>query len=723
MSTPAKQQTVKESPHTEKKRTDEGLVCLVLLARFYDKRLDPEQLQHAMGCQDKAFTVEDIMQAARKSKFRTRCLSSEPNRIGKETPVPGILCLKEGRFALLLKRQNEEQFLLGFPEEDAPRLLTKDQFAEIWTGDIILLANRETLVGALRNFNIKWFIPEFIRYRAQLSEVLLYSAALIVLQLFIPIMFQQVIDRVLVHQVASTLHAIAIAYVFVIAFTLFFNMLRSAILINATCKIDVGLGSKLFSHLLRLPLAYFETRATGQTVARVHELDSIREFLTGSALSIILDVPFILIVISVMLFYSPILTLVVLASIVAYAVLAILITPRLYSLTEQRFEKGAINQNFLIESIYGAATIKSMSIEPRMEKNWDTKLAAFAETNARTFLLNDQAGHLVSAISMFTTFGILYLGTSQVFASNLSVGALIAFNMLAGQVAQPILRVAQLWQQFQQARVGVERLGDVLNTPIEYQGAGAATTMPRLEGRISFDHVFFCYVNSHQNVLEDISFDIKAGEIVGIVGPSGSGKSTLAKLIQRNYQPNSGQIQIDGIELAVIDPTQIRRQLGVVPQENMLFNRTVRDNIALATPTISAEKVVEVAKLAGADSFIREMPMAYDTEIEERGQNLSGGQRQRLAIARALATDPRMLILDEATSALDHESEAAIQANMRQICKDRTVIIITHRLETLKFANRILSLEKGRLVEQGTPAELLRSGGFYSRVLNDKKQI
>ena len=711
------QQQAPTQPSAQTPAVDTGLISLVLLARLYDRLIAPEQLQHLMGMTGTPFATDDIVLAARKSGFRARRLTSNTDRLGLQTPVPGILCLQDGSFALALKRDENGNFLIQHPQMPNPVSIEAEMLAKIWTGEIILLALRESLIGALRQFDIKWFIPEFVRFRSQLSEVLTYAAGLLLLQLLIPVLFQQVVDRVLVHQVQSTLYAIASGYLAVILGILLLNMARSAVLTHTTCKIDVRLGEKLFSHLLHLPLAYFENRPTGQTVARVHELDTIRQFLTGSALSLALDLPFLVLAIAVMAIYSSWLTLVVLVSIALYALLAAVLTPRLYHLTEQRFEKGARNQNFLIESVYGAETIKSMSVEPMMERDWGRKLAAYADTNARTFLLNDQASHLVQAISMLTMLGILFFGTYQVFSGSMTVGALIAFNMLAGQVSQPILRLSQLWQQFQQARVAVSRLGDILNTPLEQQGAGAATTMPTIQGRITFEHVHFRYPKSPQDVLTDVSFDISPGEIVGIIGPSGSGKSTLAKLIQRSYSPDSGQVLIDGMDLAVLNPDQIRRKTGTVLQENVLFRKTVRDNIALGRPTASTEEIIRTAQLAGADDFIRDMPMAYDTLIEEHGSNLSGGQRQRLAIARALLVEPQILIFDEATSALDYESEAAIQANMRQICAGRTVIIITHRLATLGFADRILTIEQGRLVADGSPAELATSDSFYARML------
>lgn len=414
--------------------------------------------------------------------------------------------------------------------------------------------------------------------------------------------------------------------------------------------------------------------------------------------------------------YSPLLTHVVLGAIPFYVLLSVLVTPVLRARVHDKFNRGAENQAFLVEAVTGVETIKAMAMEPQMQHRWEEQLAAYVHASFRAASLNNIAGQTAGFINKVVTVLILWIGAHAVIGGELSLGQLIAFNMLAGHASGPVLRLVQLWQDFQQAGVSLQRLGDILNTAMEPGYRCNRTSLPRLAGRITFDHVTFRYRPDSPEVLRDFTLDVPLGQVVGIVGRSGSGKSTLAKLVQRMYVPERGRVLVDGVDLAMVDTTWLRRQIGVVLQENLLFNRSVRDNIALSNPGMPMEVVIRAARLAGAHEFILEMPEGYDTVVGEHGATLSGGQRQRIAIARALITNPRILILDEATSALDYESERIIQTNMQAICKGRTVILIAHRLSTVRQANRIVVLEKGMLVEQGNHDELLTRGGQYARL-------
>ena len=449
-------------------------------------------------------------------------------------------------------------------------------------------------------------------------------------------------------------------------------------------------------------------------VARVRELENIRTFITSSALTLVIDLVFTVVFLGVMAIYSPLLTAVVIAAFPFYILISALATPIFRKRLDEKFQRGAENQAFLVESITGVETLKSMAVEPHMQRRWEEQLAGYVSASFRVLSLGNVATESVQLINKVVTALILFLGARSVMDGSLTVGELVAFNMLASRVNTPVLRLAQIWQDFHQTRLSVARLGDILNTTPEPQFAPGRAALPSLKGDIAFEHVGFRYRVNGPEILSDVSFSIPAGQIVGIVGPSGSGKSTLAKLIQRLYVPESGRVLVDGVDLALADPAWLRRQTAIVLQENILFNRSVRDNIALADPSAPMTAIITAATLAGAHDFILQLPEGYDTIIGERGSTLSGGQRQRIAIARALLTNPRILIFDEATSALDYESERAIQVNMASIARGRTVIIIAHRLSTVRSANRILTLDKGRLVEDGTHDQLVNTCGRYA---------
>ena len=397
-----------------------------------------------------------------------------------------------------------------------------------------------------------------------------------------------------------------------------------------------------------------------------------------------------------------------------YIGISALATPVFRRLLDEKFRRGAENQAFLVESVTGVETLKAMAVEPQMQRRWEEQLAGYVAASFKVLRLGNTASNSVQLVNKLVMAGILYFGAELVISGSLTVGELVAFNILAGRVSQPVLRLAQIWQDFHQARLSVARLGDILNTAPEPRFNPARAALPAIRGDIVFDHVMFRYRIDGPQVLHDVSFSVAAGQVLGIVGPSGSGKSTVAKLIQRLYIPEGGRVLVDGIDLAMVDTAWLRRQVGSVLQENVLFNRSIRDNIALPDPAMPIERVVEAAKLAGAHDFVLELPEGYDTIVGERGASLSGGQRQRIAIARALVTNPRVLIFDEATSALDYESERIIQDNMARIAAGRTVIIIAHRLSAVRRSDRIITIDRGRLVEAGTHEELINRGGRYA---------
>lgn len=691
---------------------DNGLACFVALLGYLGRPADPDQLRYLLGNGRQAPSASDLLRLAKQLDVKARLVKADPSRLSRY-PLPAIALLDGHAYTLILK-SDDQRVLLFDPGQERPAAMDLDEFGKQYAGQLILMTTREKVAGAARAFDVSWFIPALVKYRRLLRDVLVASFFMQILALITPLFFQVVIDKVLVHKGITTLEVLAIGLLVVSLFDVMMGGLRTYLFSHTTSRVDAELGSKLFSHLTHLPLAYFQARRVGDSVARVRELETIREFLTSSAQTVVLDLFFAIVFLAVMWLYSPALLLVVLVTLPLYAIVVAVVGPMLRRRLDEKFIRGAENQSFLVEAVTGVETLKAMAVEPQMQNRWERQLAGYIQSSFKARMIANWGSQAIQLIHKLATVALLFFGARLVIGGKLTVGELVAFNMLAGQVAGPVLRLAQLAQDFQQARIAVDRLGDILNSPAEPTVSPSRASLPSMEGRISLERIGFRYRPDGPEVLNDVSLEVMPGEIIGVVGPSGSGKSTLTKLIQRLHTPERGRVLVDGVDLSMIDPSWLRRQVGVVLQESLLFNRSVRENIALADPAMPMPKVIEAAKLAGAHEFILELPEAYDSPIDERGGNLSGGQRQRIAIARALATDPRILIFDEATSALDAESEEIVQANLRLMTAGRTVIIIAHRLSAVRLANRIVTLERGRIVEAGTHDELLRSGGRYA---------
>jgi subfamily B ATP-binding cassette protein HlyB/CyaB len=689
-----------------------GLAALVILLRCHGIGAEPEQIRHQLGT--KSIGIVEMLRCAKELGLKAQARRTNWDRLAA-TPLPGIAVLRDGGF-LILGKAAEDNVLVLRPLSPRPEAMTRAEFEAVWEGRLVLMARRASLTDLSRRFDITWFLGAVHKYRRLLGEVLVASFFLQLFALVSPLFFQVVIDKVLVHRSMSTLDVLAMGLVAISIFEAILGVLRTYLFAHTTNRIDVELGARLFRHLMALPIGYFQARRVGDSVARVRELETIRQFLTSSALTVLIDLLFTVVFLAVMFYYSPFLAFVVLGAFPFYIGISAGATPLFRQRLDEKFRRGAENQAFLVESVTGVETLKAMAVEPQMQRRWEEQLAGYVAASFRVISLNNTASQAVQTINKLVVAATLYFGAKLVIDGSLSVGGLVAFNMLAGRVSAPVLRLAQLWQDFHQARLSVERLGDILNTMPEPSSSSARAGLPAIRGQITFEHVTFRYRVDASEVLQDVCFSVQPGQIVGIVGSSGSGKSTIAKLIQRLYVPERGRVLVDGVDLTMVDLAWLRRQIGVVLQENVLFNCPVRDNIALADPTMPMERLIAAASLAGAHDFILELPEGYDTVVGERGSSLSGGQRQRIAIARALIMDPRILIFDEATSALDYETEREIQQNMNQIAARRTVFIIAHRLSTVRHASRILTIERGRLVEDGTHDELMRANGRYSKL-------
>lgn len=692
-----------------------AIELLRLYAQLHDMPLDAGQLRHRWLDAAEPFGQAQFTQALQELGFEAKVVKGRWPALAR-LRQPVVVCLRNGALAVaggfddagaVVQRQGEQ----------AAQRLSREQFESAWDGQWIdahrRLASDPQVQGVQEKFGVGWFIKAMKKYRTLLGEVLLASLFVQVFALMTPLVFQVVIDKVLTHQSLSTLDVLALALAALAVFEVVLSGMRHYLFSHTTSRLDVELGTQLFRHLMRLPMSYFESRRAGDTVARVRELDNARHFLTGQALTSWIDLFFVVVYLAVMFYYSPMLTGIVLAALPVFFAASWVVTPLLRKNLEDKFALGAENQAFLVETVTSMETLKGQAVEPQWQRQWERRLGEYVHSAFAAGHMGNATNQFIGFASKVLTVLLLWFGARAVIDGDLTVGGLIAFNMLSGRVNAPILKLASLWQEFTQMKVSIKRLGEIMDAPAEPGFQAQRAVPPAVQGAVKFDHVGFRYQPNGQEVLADVSFEVKPGEVIGIVGVSGAGKTTLLRLLQRLYTPQQGRILIDGMDLNLLDAGWLRRQMGVVSQDSVLFNRTVRENIALANPHMPMEDIMRAAQLAGAHEFILALPEGYDTVIGERGGRLSGGQRARLAIARALATDPRILLLDEATAALDYESERVVHDNMAEITVGRTVFIVAHRLPTLRMANRILVFENGRLIEQGSHASLMASHGRY----------
>jgi ATP-binding cassette, subfamily B, bacterial HlyB/CyaB len=693
-----------------------GFQAVAMVARSFGVEVTAAQISHQMAQGRTPPDGADLVRAAQLVGLKARLVSNPTAKRLQSVPTPAIVRLHDGTWWIFGGETTPGLYRLFDPLNRETEKLSLEEVHRRIHGDLILLGKSFTMSAGDVAFGISWFVPAIKRYRKPLIEVLVISFFINVLGLATPLCFQLVIDKVLAHKSYSTLLVVISALLILAVFSALLKHLRQYLLQHTANRIDVELGSKLFAHLVHLPLSYFETRAAGVIVTRARELRSVRSFLTGQALLTMIDLAFVFVFFGVLFIYSKFLALIVLLILPLYVIIGALLRPALKRMLKQKFRRWAAGQQLMVESIIGIQTLKAAAVEPIFMRRWEERLASFVKVSFDATMLGVLASTSVEFISKISTAAILFFGALQVLNGSMTVGGMIAFNMIARRMTQPILRLSQLWQDFQEAQVAIDHLADIFDSPVEAHRQSTVVAQP-LTGAIELRNLNFRYRPDLPLALNNISLNIAPGEVIGIVGPSGSGKSTLTKLLQRLYEPSSGEILLDGADIMQLEPSWLRRQLGVVLQENFLFNQTVHENIAMARPEMPRGGVIRVARLAGADEFISQLPQGYDTVIEERGANLSGGQRQRLAIARALATNPRILILDEATSALDYESERIIQANMERIVRGRTVVIIAHRLAAVRNCDRIIGMYNGEIIEMGSHDELLRRrGGLYAHL-------
>jgi subfamily B ATP-binding cassette protein HlyB/CyaB len=689
-----------------------GLIAFEVVARLNRVDVDTRSVMREFDVQQEV-SPQELLRIAKHYEFRARHKQFSLEKLGAAYPLPAIAVLKDGGYQVVLKFDAPAGKLLLFDPVEKRSIEREISEFSAEVESFIVLTHRKITDQTV--FGFRWFLNEIGKFRRIIAEVLLGSFVVQLFGLVTPLFTQVILDKVIVHHSLTTLDVLAVAFLAVVLFELLLNIARNYIFIHTSSKLDAKLGAKLFRHLLGLPFRYFEARQVGNIAARVRELDTIREFITNKAVSVIIDVFFSLVFVGVMLLYSVKLTLVALGFISLIGLIYLVVTPELRRRLEEKFQMGATSNSYLVESVTGMQTVKSLAIEGAMQRRWEDHLGRYVRSGFRLANLSKISGAVASSLQRLMTISILYLGVKAVLLNEMTIGQLIAFQMFAGQFSGPVLRLTTLWNELQQALLSVNRLGDILNHPLEIT-SDKAITLPQIKGQLRFDKVSFQYGVNGTKVLNQVSLTIEQGTCVGIVGRSGSGKSTLAKLLQRLYVANEGAIFVDGIDVRHLNPFWLRHHIGVVLQENFLFSGTIRDNIALPRPDAPMELILEAARLAGAHEFIAEMPQGYDTPVIERGGSLSGGQKQRIAIARALITNPRLLIFDEATSALDYESEKIIRTNMQAIRQGRTMLVIAHRLSTIRDCDTILVMDQGMVVEAGSHEQLMQQAGSYRRL-------
>lgn len=704
-------------PHTT-------IQCLTAIAQHHGLQINPEWIiqEYALGEEEPAPALLLRIASEIGLKAKVHKLTWE-GLLAQGGVFPVLVRLRNGHSVIVVGVKAEGNGKVGVLDPQISgatvALQDKDQLCRHWDGDVVFLKRSHSLTDPKQPFGLRWFIPEILKQKTAFRDIAIAAIAMQFLALASPIFFQLVIDKVLVHESTSTLWVLGVGITIALAFDAIFAYLRQLLTLSATNKIDMRLTRRTFGHLLSLPIDYFETTTAGVITRHMQQLESIRHFLTGRLFITGLDTIGLFIFLPILFTYSNKLAIIVLAFTLCIAGIIAALLPTYRRRLNALYSAEGRRQSMLVETVHGMRTVKALAIEPIQRRIWDQISAEAITMHFRVGKLGIIGGTVTDFLGKMLPVTIIVLGAQDVFDQTLSVGALIAFQMISSRVSSPLIAIVGLINEFEQTALSVRMLGEVMNRQPEGR-VGAGGLRSQLLGEITFQDVTFRYPGASATALDRATFKVPAGAIVGVVGRSGSGKTTLTKLIQGLYSIQEGIIRFDGIDTREIELAHLRRQIGVVLQENFLFRGTVRENISMAKPDATFEEIVASAQAAGADEFIERLPQGYDTLLEEDAANLSGGQKQRLSIARSLLSKPRILILDEAASALDPESEAIFIKNLSRIAVGRTVIMISHRLSTLVNAHTILVMQHGRLVDSGRHEELLARSSTYQHLWNQQ---
>jgi ATP-binding cassette subfamily B protein len=702
-------------PHTT-------LQCLTAIAQHHGLQVNPERLIHdyALSAEEPSSAMLLGMASSIGLKARLRQLTVD-KLLGQKGVFPLLARMKDGNSMIVVGARVDDGGVLAVldPMGDlgVVKMLDPAAFQALWSGDIVFLKRTSKLTDTRQPFGLRWFIPEILQQKTAFRDIAIAAMAMNILGLASPVFFQLVIDKVLVHHSVSTLWVLAAGIGIALLFESTFGFMRQILTLWATNKIDIRLTRRTFAHLLSLPIDYFETTSAGVVVRHMQQMEKIRGFLTGRMFFTALDLTALIILLPILFSYSIKLAMIVLLFTLLISGIVAVLVPTFQRRLNDLYTAEGERQALMVETIHGMRTVKALAIEPMQRRAWDQRSANALNMHFRVGQISITGNAVTDFLGKLLPVVIIVIGAQDVFDQTLSVGALIAFQMLSGRVSGPLVAVVGLINEYQETALSIRMLGEVMNRAPEGRSGGLR---PDLRGNITFDNVVFRYPGAQNNALDRATFEIKEGSVIGVVGRSGSGKTTITKVIHGLYRIQEGIVRFDGYDAREIDLPHLRRQVGVVLQENFLFHGTVRENIAATMPEAAFEDIVEAARAAGADEFIERMPQGYDTMLEENASNLSGGQKQRLSIARALLAKPRILVLDEAASALDPESEAIFINNLSRIAVGRTVIMVSHRLSTLVNADSILVMQRGQLMDAGRHEELLTRCSTYSQLWNQQ---